>query len=168
MVSLHLEIMDRRRLIQTMAYGKIVDIGCFDGHFFGDKAINVDWKKYLDDIPNFILADANNLPFKDDSFDCAVLSELLEHLEKPRNVLEEASRIANVVIIGVPNEYEWDSVLNPFSGGSSHKRFFNQETLIKLVHACGLIVIECVKVNFAGWIHYIIMAVSSKFDNNYS
>lgn len=160
---LHLNLIDRSLLIKCMAYGKIVDIGCFDGHFFGDLAVNVDWKQYADNIPNFIIADANNLPFRNQVFNCAVVSELLEHASDPSRMLKEAERVSNIVIIGVPNEYEWDASLHPFSGSSSHQRFFNQRTLLELVNRSNLYAIECIKVNMAGWSHYIVMAASKRF-----
>jgi len=163
MSTLRLNLIDRKRLIKAMTYGKILDLGCFDGTFFGNKAINVDWKKYVDNIPNFILADANNLPFRNQIFDCVVISELLEHVDDPSRILKEAEQVCNIVIIGVPNEYEWHAKLNPFSGSSSHKRFFNQQTLIELVNDSNLYVIECIKVNMVQWSHYIVMAVSKRF-----
>ena len=95
---------------------KIVDIGCNKGYTFSDfnrkNIISVDIDKY--DIENFVQANAHNLPFKDKEFDIAVLGEILEHVEDPIQVLKEAKRVANKIVITVPNEYEWTEELNPF------------------------------------------------------
>lgn len=95
---------------------KIVDIGCQDGHIFQcfeyrDNVTNVDIDLY--DIWNFVRADAQNLPFKDKEFDIAVLAEILEHVPDPVKALKEAARVANKVVITVPNEYEWNKNLDP-------------------------------------------------------
>jgi ubiquinone/menaquinone biosynthesis C-methylase UbiE len=54
-----------------------------------------------------ILADACNLPFKDDTFDCVICSEILEHIPKPERAVAELSRVLNrgIAIITVPNWY---------------------------------------------------------------
>jgi len=95
---------------------KIIDIGCNKGYTFSDfnrkNIVSVDIDKY--DIENFVQANAHNLPFKDKEFDIAVLGEILEHVEDPIQVLKEAKRVANKIVITVPNEYEWTEELNPF------------------------------------------------------
>ena len=40
-----------------------------------------------------VIADATAMPFPDACFDVAICSELLEHVEEPRRVLQEASRV---------------------------------------------------------------------------
>lgn len=97
---------------------KIIDIGCNQGHIFAGwnrkNIVSVDIDDYSHMIENFVRADAHNLPFKDKEFDIAVLGEILEHVENPVQVLKEAKRVANKIIITVPNEYEWPPELNPF------------------------------------------------------
>jgi len=39
--------------------------------------------------PNFILCDALNLPFKDNSFDTIFSAQVIEHTEKPFSFLKE-------------------------------------------------------------------------------
>ncbi len=51
---------------------------------------------------------AYQLQREDNSFDCILLLEVLEHLENPRAALKEIFRVASkYVIIGVPNEPLW-------------------------------------------------------------
>jgi len=97
---------------------KIVDIGGNKGHTFNGcdrkNIVTVDIDDYSNLVENFVRADAHHLPFKDKSFNTAVLAEILEHVENPIQVLKEAKRVAKKIIITVPNEYEWEEELNPF------------------------------------------------------
>ena len=95
-------IADRFDWLRNNAYGKILDIGSAGGHTFGSRAINLDIDLYK--IPNFVRGSAYNLPFKDKSFDTAVLGDVLEHLDDPVSALKEAKRVAKMVIATVPNE----------------------------------------------------------------
>jgi tetratricopeptide (TPR) repeat protein len=111
----------------------IVDIGSNKGHIFNgwnrDKITSVDIDLY--DIPNFVRASADNLPFTDKQFDQALLAEIVEHTKNPVQVLTEARRVAKKVIVTVPYEFEWDSTLDPFEGVAvkSLKPNFEKEVL---------------------------------------
>jgi ubiquinone/menaquinone biosynthesis C-methylase UbiE len=62
-------------------------------------------RSVYDDV---ILCDCSHMPFKDRSFDVALLSEVLEHLSKSRGyaVLRQLERIAGeLVIVAVPQGY---------------------------------------------------------------
>jgi len=97
---------------------KIVDIGCAEGLTFKGwdrkNITSVDLDLY--DLPNFVRANAENLPFNDKEFEVAVLGEILEHSDNPIKVIKEAMRVAKRVVITVPYEYEWASTLQPFKG----------------------------------------------------
>lgn len=148
-------------IIKQLAFGKIVDVGCFDGRMFGDKAVNVDIIKYADNIPNFILADADHLPFADKKFDCAVYGEVLEHVDDPIKALNEAKRIANAIIFSVPNEHEWIPEYKPF-GNPGHKRFFTEETIKRVFADVNIELDQFFKVNFHGWSHFVGRGVIKK------
>lgn len=97
---------------------KIVDIGCNAGRIFDgwnrEHITSVDIDKY--DLPNFIQADATKpLPFKDKEFDIAVMGEIIEHTHNPVDVIREAMRICNKLIITVPWEERWIDALMPFA-----------------------------------------------------
>jgi ubiquinone/menaquinone biosynthesis C-methylase UbiE len=97
---------------------KILDIGSNQGHLFSGwdrtNIHSVDIDKY--DLPNFTQADAQKpLPFNDKEFDIAVLGEILEHTDNPVDVLREAMRVCNKLIITVPWEHQWPSKLLPFA-----------------------------------------------------
>ncbi|RLI87607.1 MAG: hypothetical protein DRP01_01240 [Archaeoglobales archaeon] len=94
---------------------KIIDIGSGDcllwrRYGFPPNLVLVD----INDWGNNIVADAHNLPFKDKSFDYAILAEILEHVENPKQVLKEAERVSRIVVGTVPDEENWLSLYRPF------------------------------------------------------
>lgn len=104
---------------------KIVDIGSNKGHvFYGwdrEKITSVDIDEY--DIQNFVKADAADLPFKDGSFDIAVLAEIVEHVKDPIKVLSEARRVSKKVVVTVPYEHEWREYLRPFNTWEKEEKY---------------------------------------------
>lgn len=95
---------------------KILFIGCGQGEELKvckEPAVGLDLsfcalKKAKEKRPkdNFVEGDACNLPFKSDSFDCVVCSEVLEHLAEPRKAISEFARILSKegsVVITTPN-----------------------------------------------------------------
>jgi SAM-dependent methyltransferase len=82
------------------ASGKLLDIGCgekpYKAHFAGrvTEHVGVDQPESphaLDHVD--VLATATSIPLPDSSFDTALLSELLEHLEEPLDAIREAHRL---------------------------------------------------------------------------
>jgi len=98
--------MDRATLARVFMYGKIVDIGCGDALYLwgGNPPKNVTCV----DIDQFkhthVIAEASKLPFKDKTFDTALLLEILEHVDDVEKVLKEALRVSNIAIVSYPNE----------------------------------------------------------------
>ncbi len=61
---------------------------------------------------NFVVADACKLPFKENSFDLVICSEVLEHIKNPQRVISEIKRVLKGVLIAtVPN---WFSLYGLF------------------------------------------------------
>jgi SAM-dependent methyltransferase len=57
----------------------------------------------LDTLVRLAVADLENLPFPDDSFDIVVSSHVIEHLPKYRQGLEELRRVTrDIVVLGLP------------------------------------------------------------------
>jgi len=98
-------VMSRRLEFQKMfAVGKLVNIGCGeDPCGFGERATHVDLDVY--NHPNFVRADAHNLPFGDLSFDTAILGDMLEHVPDPARVLSEAARVARTIVVTIYEEW---------------------------------------------------------------
>jgi len=88
----------------------ILDVGCGGrprGHvnidlYHGESPHTV---KPIDprSIENFIIADAHRLPLRSDSFSLVICDHVLEHLERPWEALAEFRRVAEGLLIRVPN-----------------------------------------------------------------
>ena len=93
-----------------------IDIGSEDGAVFRGwelekYVVRCDMDRW--NHPNFVQCNAHNLPFKDKSFETAVLGEILEHVVEPCRVLREAMRVSRRIVITTPIEQEWDSSALP-------------------------------------------------------
>jgi ubiquinone/menaquinone biosynthesis C-methylase UbiE len=86
--------------------------------------------------------DGYTVPYSDRAFDLAILSHVLEHVEHPRLLLNEAARVADRVFVEVPLEHNrrlpadfvWDAV--------GHINFYSAKTIRLLVQSCGHVVLE--------------------------
>jgi ubiquinone/menaquinone biosynthesis C-methylase UbiE len=86
--------------------------------------------------------DGYTVPYPDTTFDLAILSHVIEHVEHPRLLLNEAARVAKLVFVEVPLEHNrrlpsdfvWDSV--------GHINFYSARTIRLLVQSCGHEVLE--------------------------
>ena len=176
-IKVHIRFIDYASLIRYVVPkdAKVVDIGCDNGHMFRNyqhvtnvdkrslKQIRDDAHDQTIDLPNFVQADAANLPFDALEFDWAVLCEILEHVEDPVKLLNEAQKVASQVILSVPNEHQWSSDKKPFgvdSSSSHHVRFYNEKTLFRDLELSGLQVLEFVKIIYSGWSYFILWGVS--------
>ena len=82
---------------------RIINIGCGENPCdFGLNTVHVDLDVY--NHPNFVQADAHDLPFPDNSFDVAVLGDVLEHSPNPALMLSEAGRVSKRVVATVYEE----------------------------------------------------------------
>jgi 2-polyprenyl-3-methyl-5-hydroxy-6-metoxy-1,4-benzoquinol methylase len=144
--------------------GTILEIGAGDGAIlqrlaelgFGDKLYAVEISKsgveaiQLRGIPGLAearLFDGYRLPYDDATFDVAILSHVVEHVEFPRQLLYEASRVARYVFIEVPLEdmsrlpedYVFDKV--------GHINQYSRRTIRWLAQSSGLRVVRQVVSN---------------------
>ena len=98
---------------------RILEVGCGAGNILekapGGKLFGVDIsaliltkaKQKLSQKVSLFQADAQNLPFKDQTFKQIICSEVLEHLIDPSDSLKEIARILDphgIAIVSVPNE----------------------------------------------------------------
>ena len=85
--------------------GAILDIGAKESCYSGNNAIKLDIAPYKGVN---VVADAHNLPFKDNSFDNVMLIEVLEHLKAPAKAVSEMHRILDKkgkLVLAVPFMY---------------------------------------------------------------
>lgn len=126
------------------AKGKLIDIGCGRMPYrkelesLVDSYTGVDHPKvsklYRSPIKPDVLADAKRLPFQSNSFDIALLIQVLEHVDTADKVIEEAARVLKpngVLVISVPFFYPLHDM--PYDWGrytsTALKSFINQSGL---------------------------------------
>src|SRR5215203_6173549 len=91
----------------------VVDIGSGDKPFwradvFVDKLSLGDVQrasntKTIHDIGYFVDSDVTKMPFKTDAFDFSFCSHLLEHVDNPKEVIAEITRISKAGYMEIPN-----------------------------------------------------------------
>jgi len=107
-------------LTVTKKVDSILDVGCGEGFTLnrlkekgiGKKLEGLEYlkaaielgKRTYPDI-KIIQGSIYELPYKDNSFDLVLCTEVLEHLENPQDALKELVRVSNkYLVISVPNE----------------------------------------------------------------
>jgi len=119
----------------------ILDAGCGEGFTMnkltqlklGKKIEGVEYSKESIEygkklFPNLIIKQGSvyDLPYKDDSFDLVICTEVLEHLEEPAKALREMLRVTKkYLILSVPSEPLF--MLSNFLRGKNLSRFGNDE-----------------------------------------
>lgn len=94
----------------------------------------------------------DKLPFADKTFDVVVLSEVLEHVVKSENVLNEAARVSKKIIIGsIPNtgyyKYRWQLITGHFPKQwlvkpTEHLRFWTIADFKKMINGLHLTLVK--------------------------
>lgn len=91
--------------------------------------------------------DGYNVPYDSDRFDISILSHVIEHVEHPRQLLYEASRVARYVFVEVPlednrrlpNDFVFDRV--------GHINFYSPKTIRRLLQSTNLRVLQQIASN---------------------
>jgi 2-polyprenyl-3-methyl-5-hydroxy-6-metoxy-1,4-benzoquinol methylase len=138
----------RYKLIARHCKSDVLDIGCGIGEL----------GRYLTSTGNLgyvgldtsgkvhIQGSVYQLPIRSDSFDTVVLSEILEHLENPKEALSEAVRISKRrVVISVPNPWSLNQLTSVFFRKHNllepnHINLFGDNEITRLAFRCGLTV----------------------------
>jgi SAM-dependent methyltransferase len=94
---------------------------------------------------------ADALPFPDSSFDIAVLSHVIEHLDHPVSALREASRVARWLVVEVPTEMVLSNFVRtkmlrqpyPSIAAAGHVQFWSPSSIATFLHRdAGLTIIN--------------------------
>jgi SAM-dependent methyltransferase len=149
--ALVLEHLLRYRFAATLvnAVSKVLDVGCGTGYgaaLLAEKAagvVGIDsaWEaiqyargNYFQQNLSFACADCRDLPFRDHSFDQAVLFEVIEHISEQTRCLSEIRRVLTpegMLILSTPNAASPTKEIeeaNPF-----HKRELQEQELLELL-----------------------------------
>jgi SAM-dependent methyltransferase len=147
------------RLCGPFAHERVIDIGCgdgavlakLDGSSFAKELYGLEisqsglaalHRKQIRSLVEAMPFDGYTIAYPDRHFDLAVLSHVIEHVEHPRKLLYEASRIARYVFLEVPlehtsrlsSDYTYDEV--------GHINFFTAKTIRRLAQTCHLDVLD--------------------------
>lgn len=104
------DVVQRLDFLKREADGRVIDIGCYDGFFAveiarqGKEVVGVDlidrccrlaYRQAAGSIYPFhvVRSYSEGLPFRDGSFDTAILSHTLEHVFDPALTIKEAARV---------------------------------------------------------------------------
>ncbi len=114
---------------------RILDLGCFKG-ILVDKLS--DYSTVGMDVTaagfmkpgRYVLGIGEQLPFKDDSFDCVVMTEVIEHIPEPERVFAEIRRTlknGGYLLITHPNKYNLlDEALEGFKENRWIRKMLNR------------------------------------------
>jgi SAM-dependent methyltransferase len=108
--------------VASFAGRRVIDIGCGDGTYTAElvelggarevagidpaaDAVRVARERAEASEISFAVAGAYELPYPDGAFDVAQLRGVLHHLDRPRDALREALRVAPEVVVIEPNGY---------------------------------------------------------------
>jgi SAM-dependent methyltransferase len=121
--------------------GKALDVGCGIGNFlaFRPNTVGIDINHYnvkychQRGFKEAYLVGEDTWPFLEESFDSAILDNVLEHLSDPLPLLSQISRVLKkkgILVIGVPAPAG-------FAYDSDHKVFYTEEKLRLLLEKIG-------------------------------
>lgn len=110
------EVYRHGAILSLIEEDKILDYGCGDG-FLLEKLADKNLKCFGVDVSEIAIekcrekglnasrmdANSTTLPFSDKEFELVIFSDVLEHLYAPEEVLLEAKRISENVLLSVPN-----------------------------------------------------------------
>lgn len=133
--------------------GSLLDIGCCEGET--TKKFDSKFKLGLDTYyPNVkklaekgipsIVADAQNISIKNDTFDCIVATEVIEHLPNPKSFLKECYRILKKngkLVLTTPNKYSIRryvaNLITRRTGNKAHLHTYTHDELNALLQEQG-------------------------------
>ncbi len=123
-IGAHDKMQNILSLCSALPHEKVLEIGCGEGailqqmsdHAFSKNLHGVDISesgvasvrgRKIEGLQEVQVYDGYHLPYEDGAMDLVILSHVLEHVEYPRMLLREASRIGRYLFIEVPLEHKW-------------------------------------------------------------
>ncbi len=152
----------------------LLDVGCsqLDLHAVSTQVsvYGIDYKPTnAYDSMHFKLCDLNNsgIPFEDEMFDFVIAGEILEHVKRPFEFIEELSRVLKkdgILYLSTPNPYFYLEILKELFGinvldEAEHLNLFSRVHLLSYCKKQNLQLIELKRFKF--WIPYIRLMILS-------
>jgi len=143
-----------REVAKRVGDGRILDVGCGRGYIlskvpsehrqlfgFDISLEGIEQAKQRVKEGNFYLGDASNIPFKSDTFDCLICSELLEHIQGDDPITEcyRVLKPDGIALFTVPNGR------GPAGDIPTHIRLFSFSSFVDYVTAAGFEIISTQK-----------------------
>jgi SAM-dependent methyltransferase len=169
-------------LCRDLSCGKVLEIGAGEGSVlrrlselgFGGalyaleisrSAVAAIEQQRIPRLVDCLLYDGYHVPYGDAHFDVAILSHVLEHVEHPRQLLYEASRVARFVFVEVPLEDTRRLPYDHVPDAVGHINAYSPKTIRHLAQTCGLRVLRQItttpskgtytlRSSRAGWLRY--------------
>ncbi len=159
---------DKVRNIQTVCreipHDRILDIGSGEGSIlqglsngnFGlsfcslevsESAVRTIRERKIAKLKECSLFDGYTVPYAEGAFDLAILSHVVEHVEYPRRLLQEASRVARFVFVEVPLEDTVRLKADYIPLPVGHINFYSRKTIRLLIQTSGLDVLTQIITN---------------------
>ena len=166
------------RMVPASGVSRLLDAGCGTGELSGNlvnrgfnvialdlgfESIHRAHAKYSKENINipFVQGDVYRLPYKDGCFDAVVISEILEHLEKPQDALREAARILRPgghIIVSTPYRESLRFTLcihcNKKTPITAHLHSFDEKILKTMLNQAGFSV-EMMKKYASKYLEYL-------------
>ena len=121
------------RALELQGFGRT-----YVGYEISDSAVKEAQSRNYDNPTKFKLFDGIRSDAEDKSFDLAIVSHVLEHVEDPRILLREAARISNYVFVEVPLELNIRTSRDFQWSGLGHINLYNPVLIRHLIQSTGL------------------------------
>ena len=129
----------------------------------------IEYAKQMVPQARLVVGSAEQIPFRDGAFDCAICYDLLEHVLKPEKVIDNISRVLrenSTIYMSVANGYSINDVVfrlggKVVRGRSSHVQRFRKRDVETLLRNNGF-EIENIHEIRAGILDYVGVALKEK------
>lgn len=99
-------------------------------------------EKQITQLKEIQLFDGYNIPYEDKKFELVILTHVIEHVEFPRQLIYEASRVGRFVYIEVPLEDTIRLKENYIENPVGHINFFSMKTIKMFIASCNLKILK--------------------------